>query len=399
MKKFKKGLMTQFPCARGRAFVCKNIGDYIQSVASNQFISQRDEIIEQEEADTYRSDDGRKCRLIMNGWFQWRAENWPPSEDVLPLLVSMHISPLRAEALLSPKGIEFLKKNAPVGCRDLYTRKLLQDNGVPAYFSACVTLTLGNKYHIDENKREGIYIVDPYFEIPPLYEEIEGKNILNIETFNDFISNYSAHSDIINKLASKRFFRVYSPTGFLDRDENPYRSIYKATCFYKTYSQKFSDDILLGAEYITHWIDVDMANQTTEDLLDIAETLVKKYASAKMVITSRIHAGLPCLGMNTPIVFIANDEVTSSTGTYNTPGRLGGLLEFFRILKLDGNNNFYTEDQVLSEIERFTLSTQFGNSKNWKPFAERLTRQLTAFMDDDFCDEKIKEIRSIPPVV
>lgn len=73
--KFKRGLMTQYPCARGRAFVCKNIGDYVQSVASNQFISSRDEIIEQEEADNYKSSDGRRCRLIMNGWFQWRAEN------------------------------------------------------------------------------------------------------------------------------------------------------------------------------------------------------------------------------------------------------------------------------------------------------------------------------------
>jgi hypothetical protein len=34
----KKGVMTQFPCARGRAFVCKNIGDYEQLVASAQFV-------------------------------------------------------------------------------------------------------------------------------------------------------------------------------------------------------------------------------------------------------------------------------------------------------------------------------------------------------------------------
>lgn len=33
----KRGLMTQFPCARGRTFVCKNIGDYVQSVASRQY--------------------------------------------------------------------------------------------------------------------------------------------------------------------------------------------------------------------------------------------------------------------------------------------------------------------------------------------------------------------------
>ena len=62
MKKdiFGKGLMTQYPCARGRAFVCKNIGDYVQSVASSQFVDKDFEYIEQEEADTYQSKDGRR---------------------------------------------------------------------------------------------------------------------------------------------------------------------------------------------------------------------------------------------------------------------------------------------------------------------------------------------------
>lgn len=398
MVNFKRGLMTQYPCARGRAFVCKNIGDYVQSVASNQFISHRDVIIEQEEADVYKSTDGRRCRLIMNGWFQWRAENWPPSEDVYPLLVSMHISPLREEQLLSPNGIEFLKKYSPVGCRDLYTEKLLNDRGIPAYFSACVTLTLGNKYHVDENERKGIYIVDPYFEIPALYEDVDGKKILNDDVFNEFVIEYSKHADVINELASRKFFKEYSPTGFLDRDDSDYRPFYKATCFYKVYSQKFSDEILLNAEYITHWIDVDMANQTTEDLFDIAEGLVKQYAAAELVITSRIHAGLPCLGMNTPVIFIANNEVTSMAGTYNTPGRLGGLIELFRILKLNENNQFTTEDKVFAEIDKFTVDTKFENRMDWKPYADRLTRQLTAFMSDDFDEIKSEEIRNIPPI-
>lgn len=393
---YKRGLMTQYPCARGRAFVCKNIGDYIQSVASNQFIPFRDEIIEQEEADTYKSSDGRRCRLIMNGWFQWRAENWPPSSDVYPLLVSMHFSPLRQEQLLTEKGIEFLKKYAPVGCRDHYTEKLLQSKGVNAYFSACVTLTLGNKYHVDETKRKGIYFVDPYFEIPPLYEKHEDNYVLNIELFNDFIDYYSKHSDIINNLATQRFFKVYSPTGFLDRDESEYRALYKAVCFHKIYSKKFDDDILLQAQYVTHWLDVDMTSQTTEDLLKIAEILVKQYASAELVITSRIHAGLPCLGMNTPVIFISNEEVTSATGSYNTPGRLGGLIELFRIMKLH-DDEFSTEDPVFAKINRFSKSTQFCNKLDWKPYADRLTKQLSAFMADDFDEQKAIKIRNIPP--
>lgn len=102
--------MTQFPFARGREYVCKNIGDYVQAVATRQFIDHIDEYIEQEEVNMYYPADGEKIRLVMNGWFQWRAKNWPPSEYILPLLISMHISPLKAQELLKPEGIAFLKK-------------------------------------------------------------------------------------------------------------------------------------------------------------------------------------------------------------------------------------------------------------------------------------------------
>lgn len=376
----KKGLMTQYPCARGRAFVCKNIGDYVQSVASRQYIDHVDEYVEQEEADKYFPTDKKPIRLIMNGWFQWRAENWPPSEYIKPLLISMHISPLKAEQLLSPAGIEFLKQNSPVGCRDLYTKDLLEKNGIPAYFSACVTLTLGKKYRFDDSNRKGICFVDPYFEIPALYEDINGQNVLNESLFNEFIKFYAKNTDVINSLAERPFFKQYSPKGFLDRDENAYRPYYKAFCFYKAYSKKFSKELLLNAEYITHWLDVDMAKDTNDDLLNYAESLVKKYASSKLVVTSRIHAGLPCLGVGTPVIFIADEEITSEKGSFNVPGRLGGLLDFFRIMNYD-KEKFTSDDEVLNNYEIIDSNTKFENKKNWKPFAKELERKCEDFMN------------------
>lgn len=340
----KKCLITQYPTARGRDFVCKNIGDYVQSIASRQFIDHLDGYIEQEEACFYDPEDGRKARLIMNGWFQWRAENWPPSDKVIPLLVSMHISPLRKDQLLSPAGIAFLKKNGPVGCRDLYTENLLKSVGVPAYFSACVTLTLGNKYATPYEKKMRVCIVDPYFDVPEFETKGENGKRRNYGILLVTFIYYLFHFITINKLAKNKFFSDYSPTGFLDRNRKRYRTRYKATLFYKIYSRKFSRKLLLNAEYITHWRDVDMKCDTNEDLLDYAETLIKKYSSAKLVITSRIHAGLPCLGMGTPVVFIANEEVTSENGSFNTPGRLDGLLDFFRIMKLSRSGRFSTED-------------------------------------------------------
>ena len=137
---------------------------------------------------------------------------------------------------------------------------------------------------------------------------------------------------------------------------------------------------MLNADYITHWMDVKMdGSVTNDDLLNTAEDLIKKYASAKMVITSRIHAGLPCLGVGTSVVFIANEEVVSENGSFNTPGRLEGLIELFRVLKLE-SSNFDTEDEELKKIKKFSLETEFDNKNDWKPYAEDLAKKATEFM-------------------
>lgn len=374
----KKGLMTQFPFARGRKFVCKNIGDYIQAVATRQFVYPIDEYVEQEELNRYYSEE--KTKLIMNGWFQWRSENWPPSKCIEPLLISMHISPLKADSLLTPEGINFLKKYAPVGCRDYYTKSLLESKGIHAYFSACMTLTLGKKYAVTKEAHEGVYIVDPYFEIPDIITEKDGKKIFHIGNVMKGLSAIIAHLPSVMQLGKDSFFKVYSPTGFLDRSKSKVRPYYKAALFLKIYSKKFDRRMLMQAHYITHWIDVNMdGSVTNDDLLNIAEDLVKKYASARLVITSRIHAALPCLGVGTPVIFIANEEVVSENGSFNTPGRLGGLVELFRVLALE-NGKFTTKDPVLKNISKFSASCFFENKNDWKQYAESLAKKATEFM-------------------
>ncbi len=365
--------MSQFPAkfnrdGSPRTVCCKNIGDYIQTVASMQYAGRDAELIEQEEADQFYPADKQKRKMIMNGWFQWRAEHWPPSEYIEPLLISMHFSPLRAEQLFSPKGMDFLRAHQPIGCRDLGTKQLLESKGLDCYFSACATLTLGKKYGVPKDQREGIYVVDPYFEIPPIKEKIIS-----------FFSYLIKHPLAVLKLGMNTFFRDYSPTGFLDRDHSWYRRFYKAMCFLRTYEQLFSISMLMSANYITHWVDIDLTKTTAWDCVYMAEDLVKKYGSAKLMITSRIHAGLPCLAMETPVIFIANKEITDDSGTWNTPGRLGGLLEFFRIIKIN-NNQFETDDEIFSSIKKFDNNIDFENKIEWKEYAEKLDKSLTIFM-------------------
>ncbi|MDR2193935.1 MAG: polysaccharide pyruvyl transferase family protein [Treponema sp.] len=53
---------------------------------------------------------------------------------------------------------------------------------------------------------------------------------------------------------------------------------------------------------------------------EYAESLIKKYAAALLVVTSRLHCALPCLGLETPVIFIAEDLQDK---------RLGGIKELF----------------------------------------------------------------------
>ncbi|HTT97754.1 MAG TPA: polysaccharide pyruvyl transferase family protein [Rhizomicrobium sp.] len=126
----------------------RNIGDVIQSMAAAQFLPSVDCLIDRDRL----SDATEACKIIFNGWFTHRPQNWPPAPALDALLISMHLSNevspksegLRpADVLLSGENLEWFKAHAPIGARDLWTRDLLRAKGVDSYFSGCLTLTLG----------------------------------------------------------------------------------------------------------------------------------------------------------------------------------------------------------------------------------------------------------------
>ena len=90
------------------------------------------------------------------------AQQWPPSSKIIPFYVAVHFNSTVKDKLLSDESIAYLKKYEPIGCRDTNTVKLLQSKGINAYFSGCMTLTLGRNYH-SEIKENKYYFVDPYF--------------------------------------------------------------------------------------------------------------------------------------------------------------------------------------------------------------------------------------------
>lgn len=115
-----------------------NIGDDIQSVAASRFLPKVDRFVNRESMWRY---DGPKTKMIMNAFYMDTSKHFPPSVGIDPLLVSMHVTPVWREGFMR-RGKEYLLEHGPVGCRDHSTLKYMQDNGVPAYFSGCLTLTL-----------------------------------------------------------------------------------------------------------------------------------------------------------------------------------------------------------------------------------------------------------------
>lgn len=136
-----------------------NIGDYIQAVAAEQFFDHIDTYVERERLDEYK---GEPIKMIMNGWYMHEPKHWPPAQNINPLFVAFHVNSLAKDSLLAPGSINYLKKYEPIGCRDLGTVDLLKSKGIDAYFSACMTLTLGYKYKTDKNSGK-CYFVDPYY--------------------------------------------------------------------------------------------------------------------------------------------------------------------------------------------------------------------------------------------
>ena len=297
----------------------KNIGDYIQSIAASVFIHSPEKYVEREELSDYV--DTEKIKMILNGWFMWHTEKWPPSDDIKPLIISFHMNPTAASGMLSPKGVEYLKAHAPIGCRDTNTLSLLREQGIPAYFSGCLTLCLGEKYKRDSTDPRKVIFVDPYCEA---FRDVDGRispRLILSSTIYGLL-----HTSSVRKLFSKFHYNGN------DKHKRSYRvrQFLYVSSFLKTYSTRFFGDVLMNAEYVTHSV-FQEDYPTVNNKFSLADQLLKKYAQAAFVITSRIHCALPCLGMQTPVLFVSSERLESKDASkaLHGTGRLEGLTSLF----------------------------------------------------------------------
>ena len=271
--------------------------------------------------------------------------------------------------MFSKEGIDYFRKFAPIGCRDTGTLELFKKYDIPCFFSGCLTLTLGENY-INKHDSKKCIFVDPYYEF---IRNKEGK--YSVKTLLKTI-----FYGIKNLSKIKRLWKIFKYIGYY-LDESFLlkfiRRFLNISAFYKTYSSMFDDSLLFSAQYETHSINNTIKNYSA---LILAEKYIKTYSSASLIVTSRIHCALPCLGIETPVIFVTSENLESIDKPIRSPGRFGGLLNLMRVIYFK-DNSLYTDDEELLKITgKINLNTNITNKRDYTILRNKLIEVCKEFM-------------------
>lgn len=302
-----------------------NAGDYIQSLAAAQFLPRVDKYVNREKLGDY---SGSKLTMIMNGWFMHRPEKWPPSTDIDPLMISFHLNSQARSGMLNKKGIDWLKRHAPVGCRDPHTLEILASAGIDSYLSGCLTTTFQNQF----SERTGdIYFVDVLFRVP------------------GWATSARTPREILRSALSGDLFKMSKRNRFL--------------------KELFSDDLLNEAKTVSHY---HPARHSEKERFAVAEEFLKKYATARLVVTSRLHCALPCLAFGTPVIFV-------DYGFKNEYDicRLEGVTDLFNTICIDEKENISSNFSLQGKI---TGSIDISNPGTFRKNAQLMRETCGNFI-------------------
>lgn len=306
-----------------------NVGDNVQSLAAKQFLPRVDTYINREKMADYH---GGKTAMIMNGWYTHNVMNWVPSEDIDPLFVSFHINNTAAPLMLSEKGIAYLKKHQPIGCRDQFSVDTLKAKGIDAYFTGCLTLTL-DSYKVDDSERgDDIYIVDPLYGYPS-WEKV---------TYD--------YKRFLRSLQNGDVFKIGKKKAHL--------------------SNFIDEDLMNTAHFVNQEPDGKILND--DQKFAMAEDILKKYAKAKLVITSRIHCALPCLAMGTPVIFV------NGFASFVDSCRFEGILDLFNRIDVNTTTGEFTSNFGLEG--KINKNTMVKNLEKHHALAEPLKAKCREFI-------------------
>ena len=257
-----------------------NIGDEIQSIAGIQFLPFLDFFLDRK-FQIAPNTHGHHT-VFFNSWWGNGRLKWPPSKNIDPIMLSVHTEQRFREVISSsPKTIEFLKSKAPIGARDMITKRFLDKIGVKSFFSGCMTLFLQINFRPLENRDNTIYIADLSRENMKLLPK-------QVVTKSKFVKHTFHYGERPKLMTKERFVDAYK--------------------------------------------------------------ILDKYSKAKLVITRRIHAALPCVAMGTPVIFFNAPKMPGGGGSIsNSSERVAGLVDLFHTIDLYD----LTKEQAREKLSKF----------------------------------------------
>lgn len=159
------GIRRQDKSLAGRYPV--NLGRDMQGLAALQFLPCMNALVERDSLDlVYLTQDletpaSVQTLVFLNAAFGNSTRVWPPPEFINPVLVGLETETNEGTIDTFDMGMEWLRKQWPVGVRDAPTLKYFNGNGnrVSAFITDCMTLTIRPLCPIRQYRRR-IMLVD-----------------------------------------------------------------------------------------------------------------------------------------------------------------------------------------------------------------------------------------------
>lgn len=185
----------------------------------------------------------------------------------------------------------------PFGCRSLLTERILKQKKIKSYFSACLTLTTNMQGAILDNQHRKRYIMNEILK--PNARELSTPKERNKIIFVDV-----QDPEVVPKSAWKSEHAIHMTADVPTWYPNCKKKLGRYSYSYK---------------------------------------LLSSYANqAKVLVTSRIHAGLPAAALGIPVIFVEGAPGRSDwlPGGAQRVGRVEGLLDIFHRVQrgIEGKN-------------------------------------------------------------
>lgn len=173
-----------------------NLGDDIQTLAAVRLLGGVDGYISREQL----NNSDALGLVSLNGFFMG-SENWPPHKSIVPVFYSFHLDKNYESVVCSEEGVKYLKKHAPIGCRDIGTMNILKKYGIDAFYSGCLTLTLPKRKVRGDHSPGKVFIVGVKKELESIIPKSIKKDAVRVNQAKLQLPNISC--DIRRKMAQE----------------------------------------------------------------------------------------------------------------------------------------------------------------------------------------------------